>query len=186
MVRYPASETAEKHQRILDEASRLLREHGLSGVSVADLMKAADLTHGSFYNHFASKQSLIAMCITHVCASAVKRIRLAKPTDAGKKAFVQEYLSPATRDDPGHACLMSSLGSEIAREPAAQPAMTRYVRSFIDSLASHFPWPKPAAARRDAIRMTASLVGALVLARAVDDPALSKEILREVTKQLAE
>jgi AcrR family transcriptional regulator len=63
MGRYPAAETAEKHERILSEASRLFRERGLSGVSVGDLMKAADLTHGSFYNHFDSKQSSIAECI---------------------------------------------------------------------------------------------------------------------------
>jgi TetR/AcrR family transcriptional repressor of nem operon len=69
MVRYPAAETAEKHERILSEASRLFRERGLSGVSVGDLMKASDLTHGSFYNHFDSKQSLIAACIAHVVNS---------------------------------------------------------------------------------------------------------------------
>ena len=59
MARYPAAETAEKHEKILQEASRLFRENGLSGVSVGDLMKAAELTHGSFYNHFESKQDLV-------------------------------------------------------------------------------------------------------------------------------
>jgi TetR/AcrR family transcriptional repressor of nem operon len=78
---------------------------------------------------------------------------------------------------------MSSLGSEIGREPTARSAMSRYVRSFIDKLVSHFPWPAAADARRDAIRMTASLVGGMVLARAVDDDALSQEILREVIEQ---
>ncbi len=185
MVRYPPAETAEKHERILNEASRLFREHGLSAVSVGDLMQAADLTHGSFYNHFASKQALIGDCIAHVSTRAVGQIAAAKPNEAGKRSFVSKYLSIAARDDPGHACLMSSLGPEIAREPTAKPAMTRYVRAFIGKLVSHFPWPRPKDARRDAIRMTASLVGALVLARAVDDEALSREILREVIKQFA-
>jgi len=185
MVRYPAAKTAEKHERILREASRLFRERGLSGVSVGLLMKAAGLTHGSFYNHFDSKQSLIAECIAHVCALAVKQLDAAEPTAAGKRGFVSEYLSLAARDDPGRACLMPSLAPEIAREPIARPAMTRYVRSFIDKLVSHFPWPAAADARRDAIRMTASLVGALALARAVDDEALSEEILREVIGQFA-
>jgi TetR/AcrR family transcriptional repressor of nem operon len=81
---------------------------------------------------------------------------------------------------------MSSLGPEIAREPAARAAMTDYVQTFISKLVSHFPWPRPADARRDAIRMTASLVGAMVLARSVDDEALSREILREVIGQFAE
>jgi TetR/AcrR family transcriptional regulator, transcriptional repressor for nem operon len=186
MVRYPAAETAEKHERILNEASRLFRVHGLSGVSVGDLMKAADLTHGSFYNHFESKQSLIGDCIDHVSTLAVGQIGAAKPTEAGKRAFVSKYLSLTARDDPGHACLMSSLGPEIAREPTARPAMTRYLQAFISKLVSRFPWPRPKDARRDAIRMTTSLVGALVLARAVDDEALSREILHEVIKQFAE
>ena len=183
MVRYPAAETADKHARILNEASKLFREHGLASVSIGDLMKAADLTHGSFYNHFENKQALISDCIDHVCTLATGLIGAAKPTQAGKSAFVTKYLSQAARDDPGHACLMSSLGPEIGREPGAQPAMTRYVQAFIGKLVAHFPWPSPNHARRDAIRMTAAAVGALVLARAVDDEALSKEILREVAKQ---
>jgi TetR/AcrR family transcriptional repressor of nem operon len=183
MVRYPAAETAERHAKILSEASRLFREHGLSGVSVSDLMQAAELTHGSFYNHFDSKPSLIAACLDHVRERAVTQITAAKPTDAGRRTFVDKYLSLSVRDDPGRACLMSSLGSEIGREAAARPAMTRYVRAFIGKLASHFPWPVSANAERDAIRMTASLVGALVLARAVDDDALSKKILKDVATQ---
>ena len=185
MVRYPAAETAERHEKILDEASRLFRERGLSRVSVSDLMQAADLTHGSFYNHFDSKPSLIEACIDHVRARAVAQIGAAKPSDAGKRAFVENYLSLVARDDPGRACLMSSLGPEISREPAVQPAMTRYVRAFIGKLSSHFPWSKAESAECQAIRMTASLVGALVLARAVDDKALAKKILHEVTAQYA-
>jgi TetR/AcrR family transcriptional regulator, transcriptional repressor for nem operon len=62
ILRYPASETAEKHGKIVKEAARLFREDGLSGVAISDIMKGADLTHGSFYNHFASKQALISEC----------------------------------------------------------------------------------------------------------------------------
>ena len=183
MVRYPAEETAEKHERILSEAARLFRERGLSGVSVGDLMKAADLTHGAFYNHFESKQALVADCIDRVREDAAELIEASRPTAAGKRGFVSKYLSLSARDHPGQVCLMSSLGSDIAREPTARSAMSRYVRGFIDKLVSHFPWQVAADARRDAIRMTASLVGGMVLARAVDDDALSQEILREVIAQ---
>jgi TetR/AcrR family transcriptional regulator, transcriptional repressor for nem operon len=180
MVRYPSEETAEKHRRILDQASKLFREHGLAGVSVNDLMTASDLTHGAFYNHFDSKQALYAECITHVSEVALAQIESCKPAEAGKRTFAASYASIAMRDDPGAACLMPSLGAEIGREPAAKPAMTRYVAAFLGKIASHFPWPSRPEARRGAIRMTASLVGAMVLARAVDDDALSREILRDV------
>ena len=180
MVRYPSEETAEKHQKILDQASKLFRGHGLAGVSIADLMSAAELTHGAFYNHFDSKQALYEECIAHVSKRALAQIENCKPSETGKRAFAASYASVELRDDPGTACLMPSLGSEIGREPAVKPAMTRYVRAFIETIASHFPWPSKAEARRGAIRMTASLVGAMVLARAVDDDALSREILKEV------
>src|SRR5204862_6043354 len=130
MVRYPAVETAEKHERILSEASRLFRERGLSAVSVGDLMKAADLTHGAFYNHFESKQSLIADCVDRVRTDAAEVIEASKRTAAGKRTFILKYLSLAARDHPGQVCLMSSLGSEIARDPKARSAMSRYVREF--------------------------------------------------------
>ena len=56
-MRYPAAETAEKHVRIVEQAARLFRERGFDGVSVGEIMKATGLTHGPFYNHFASKEA---------------------------------------------------------------------------------------------------------------------------------
>ncbi|MDR6632619.1 TetR/AcrR family transcriptional repressor of nem operon [Phyllobacterium sp. 1468] len=184
-MRYPASETAEKHERILDQASRLFRERGLSDVSVNELMKAAQLTHGAFYNHFESKQHLVTECVEHVQASALGRITSVDPSKEGWAAFSSMYLSAGARDNPGGACLISSLAPEIARDDTARPAMTRYVRSVIDKIATHFPWPRSSDPRRKAIRMTASLVGAMVLARAVDDEILSREILEEVIAQVS-
>src|SRR6516225_1279032 len=62
-MRYPASQTAEKHERILREAARLFRERGFDGAGVADIMKAAGLTHGAFYAHFPSKEALEAEAV---------------------------------------------------------------------------------------------------------------------------
>ena len=185
-MRYPPSETAARHEKILSEASRLFREQGFSAVSVKDLMEAAGLSHGSFYNHFDSKQHLISECLAYVNAAAVGRIVNSEASKEGRSKFVAGYLSVQARDDPGKNCLMSSLGPEVARDDAARPAMTRYVRTFIDMIASHFRWPRGSDHRKKAIKMTASMVGALVLARALDDDAFSKEILTEVIAQLSE
>lgn len=184
MVRFPAAETARKHQKIVQRASRLFRKAGFSAVSIGDVMRAAELTHGSFYNHFASREALLRECVDHVAGLAVKQIEDAAASAAGRKQFVASYLSLSNRDQPDRGCLLSSLGAEISRQPAVQPSMTRYVRAFVSAIASHFPWNKPRA-RSEAIRMTASLVGALLLARAVDDETLSREILSEVTKQFS-
>ena len=82
------------------------------------------------------------------------------------------------------SCPRSDLRSRASHP--SRPAMTNYVQAFIGKLVSHFPWTRPAAARKEAIRMTASMVGALVLARSVDDPALSREILKAVMGQFSE
>ncbi len=184
-MRYPAAETAEKHERILEQAAKLFRERGVSEVSVNDLMKAAHLTHGSFYNHFQSKQHLVSDCVDYVNASALQRIASNETTKEGRATFASSYLSVGARDNPGSYCLMSSLVSELTRDPSARPAITRYIGAFINKVATHFRWPRSSEPRRKAIRMTASLVGAMVLARAVDDEALSKEILDEVIAQLS-
>jgi TetR/AcrR family transcriptional repressor of nem operon len=146
-------------------------------------MKAAHLTHGAFYNHFESKQAMVSGCVDRVLEDAVGRITTADPTVSGKSGFINQYLSHGARDNPGENCLMSSLGPEIAREPEIRPAMTRYIRGFINAVMLRFPWSGQATQRQDAIRLTASMVGALVLARAVDDEDFSDEILREVIKQ---
>ncbi|WP_295990977.1 TetR/AcrR family transcriptional regulator [Rugamonas sp.] len=182
-MRYPAAETAEKHQRILDEASRLFRERGFGGVSVSEIMKATGLTHGPFYNHFASKEALMAESLAHASDMSMAGMREAESSPQAMVDYVQGYLSDWHRDDPGHGCLMSALGSEASRVPAVRAGFTAHVRATIRSLAAYYPWSAKRNARRDAIRMMAAMVGAMVLARAVDDPELSEEILADVRSQ---
>src|SRR5471030_3162784 len=100
-MRYPAAETAEKHQRILDAASRLFRERGFSGVSVGEIMKETGLTHGPFYNHFASKEALIAESLAHITCKSLEGIDEVSPDAAGKAAYLASYLSEGHRDAPG-------------------------------------------------------------------------------------
>jgi len=182
-MRYPAAETAEKHQRILDEASRLFRERGFDGVSVSEIMKATGLTHGPFYNHFASKEALMAESVAHAAAASKAGAESARGSPEAMIDYVQHYVSESHRDDPGHGCLMAALGSEVSRVPAVRAGFTDHVRASIANFSKHFPWPAKRHARRDSIRMLSAMVGAVTLARAVDDPALSEEILREVRSQ---
>ena len=182
-MRYPAAETAAKHSRIVDMASRLFREKGFSDVSVAEIMKATGLTHGPFYNHFPSKESLMAEAIRHASEAALKELEATPSSEAGKRAYRSNYLSAAHRDHPEDGCLLAALPSEIAREPAVKSAVTNYVKTKIDMMSSHFPWTTRRKARGETIRMLVSMVGALVLARAVDDDDLSREILEEAARQ---
>ena len=103
-MRYPASQTAEKHERILREAARMFRERGFDGAGVADIMKAAGLTHGAFYAHFPSKDALEAEAVERAFAQSDKRIyALTANASDPKRAFLDSYLSAAHRDHPGPA-----------------------------------------------------------------------------------
>ena len=182
-MRYPAAETAEKHAKILEAASRMFRDRGFSDVSVAEIMKATGLTHGPFYNHFSSKQALMADAIGHASAQSFAGLEKAEPSEAGKAAYRAEYLSTAHRDNKADGCLIAALASEIGREPSVRAAVTGHIKASIDKMASKFPWSAKRDARGDTIRMMASMVGAVIMARAVDDEALSEEILREAAQQ---
>jgi TetR/AcrR family transcriptional regulator, transcriptional repressor for nem operon len=164
---------AENRRRILDAASRLFREKGFDAVSVAEVMKAAGLTHGGFYGHFESKDDLVAQALTHALAA-----------DAGGgsdfRAFLDEYLSPKHRDGAADGCPTAGLAADIRHQtPAARLAMTQGLRSQIDRIGKALPPMEPADKRRTAIGSWAAMVGAVVLARAIDDPALSDEVLAQ-------
>ena len=185
-MRYPASQTAEKHERILREAARMFRERGFDGAGVADIMKAAGLTHGAFYAHFPSKDALEAEAVECAFAQSDKRIyALTANASDPKRAFLDSYLSAAHRDHPGSGCVIAALGPEIARDSAARSPFTQRVKHMIEGMAGRFRWKRKGAVRRNAIHLLAAAVGALTLARAVDDPRLSDEILESVRDDLA-
>ena len=160
---------AENRRRILDVASRLFRDKGFDAVSVAEVMNAAGLTHGGFYGHFSSKDDLIAQTLAHVLAA-----------DAGGggdlRAYVDAYLSPRHRDNAAGGCPTAGLAADIRHQtPAARSAMTEGLRSQIDRIGKALPELDAADRRRAAIGSWAAMVGAVILARAIDDPALSDE-----------
>jgi TetR/AcrR family transcriptional repressor of nem operon len=178
-MRYPPAETAAKHARILDMASRLFRKRGFDDVTVAEIMKATGLTHGPFYNHFPSKQGLMIEAIRHASEASMEGLEATPPSEQGKRAYKSNYLSAAHRDHPEDGCLLAALASEIGRDPAVKSAVTTYLKKLIETMSAHFPWTTRRNSRGEAIRMLASMVGALILARAVDDDHLSREILEQ-------
>jgi TetR/AcrR family transcriptional repressor of nem operon len=179
-MRYPAAETAEKHARILEQAARLFRERGFAGVSLGEIMKATGLTHGPFYNHFPSKEALMIESVAQASAQGLEGLGRAAPDEEGKLAYLQGYLGQAHRDTPGAGCVIAALAPDIAREPGVRSAFTAHVKATLAKMLEHFPWPSKRDARGDAIRTLCAVSGAIALARAVDDEALSDEILREV------
>jgi TetR/AcrR family transcriptional regulator, transcriptional repressor for nem operon len=183
-MRYPAAETAEKHARILSAASALFREHGFAGVSVGKIMQATGLTHGPFYNHFESKEALISESLHDASEKALDDMDAASGTAEDRLAYLRGYLSEAHRDAPGQGCMLAALASEVAREQDVRPVLTHHVSATIDKLQRLIPRRVRKNPRSESIRMLSTMVGALTLSRAVDDPALSAEILREAREMI--
>ena len=172
-------EQADAHrEKILEIAGTLFRAHGYHGIGVADIMKRAGLTHGGFYGHFASKDDLAAEITGRVLRREGWLERLTGKPHPSYADLVRGYLSAEHRDDPGHGCFFAAVGSDVARQPrSVRRAFTDGVRKRLDIISSLVPGRSSAARRRKAIATLAGLVGALVLARAVDDRSLSDEIL---------
>jgi TetR/AcrR family transcriptional repressor of nem operon len=175
-MRYPAKETAARHERIVREASRLFRERGFENVSVAEVMKAAGLTHGAFYAHFGSKEELERAAVAYGQTLSAGRARSHGATKKGRRAYAERYLSPSHRDNPGNGCTMAALGEEVARcGPEIKKA---FEQGLEEILAEH------GGDREEAIFQTAAVLGGVVLARAVEDPAFSNEILESLRHRL--
>jgi TetR/AcrR family transcriptional regulator, transcriptional repressor for nem operon len=179
-------EQAEAHRdRILEVAGTLFRERGYDGIGVAQIMKRAGLTHGGFYGHFDSKDDLAAEITGRVLRREGWLERLTGRPDPSFADFVRSYLSPRHRDDPGHGCFFAAVGSDVVRQPrSVRRAFTDGVRQRLDIIGQLIPGRSAEARRRNAIATLGSVVGALVLARAVDDPALSDEILAAAAASL--
>jgi TetR/AcrR family transcriptional regulator, transcriptional repressor for nem operon len=172
----------ETHERIVEAAARAIRRSGYSGTGVADIMKDAGLTHGGFYAHFASREAMLAEAVDRAGAegvAAVARIAGAAPPQQALQAMMRAYLSQAHVDAVETGCGVAALCSETPRQaPEVRRAATRRIKEMIDLVARESPdWGQPGAHER-ALVTVATMVGALVLSRAVDDPRLS-EALRE-------
>ncbi|HEX9292171.1 MAG TPA: TetR/AcrR family transcriptional regulator [Gemmatimonadales bacterium] len=173
-------QAAQHRERILEAAAQRFRERGFDGIGVADLMKEAGLTHGGFYGHFSSKDDLIAEACARALAQSLARWHKVADRASGDplSALAGAYLTSSHRDNPGAGCVLAALGPDVSRQgPAVRHSVTGYVRSACDLLAKLVPGKSKAARRQEAISTWATLVGAIVIARAVDDRALSREIL---------
>jgi TetR/AcrR family transcriptional regulator, transcriptional repressor for nem operon len=178
---------AENRERILDAASGLFRAKGFGGIGVAEIMKAAELTHGGFYGHFASKEALVAEASQRSMARAAEnwqRIVTAVP-DKPYAALLDHYLAPSHRDEPGKGCAFAALGTDTARAGGeVRKTYAEGLQSLLDILTNALPGFSKPARRRKAVAAMATLVGAITLARAVDDPGLSDEILEAARHEL--
>lgn len=182
MTKTTARSKEATHDRIVDAAARAIRRSGYNGTGVADIMKAAGLTHGGFYAHFASREAMLAEAADRAGSEAVQlmeRVAAAVPPQQALQAMMQAYLSETHVKSIETGCATAALGSEMPRQALeVRRAATRRIKEMVDLVARQLPdWGQPGA-HEHALVAVSTMVGALVLARAVDDARLS-DALRE-------
>jgi TetR/AcrR family transcriptional repressor of nem operon len=176
-MRNSQSKKEENRQRIVEVAGRLFRARGVDGVSVAEVMQAANMTHGGFYRHFVDKEELIEQAVAGVVDAT--HVADTDGVAAGDLRSVAScYLSTQHRDAPNDGCIFAALGSEMVRAPAGtRRVMTAAIERQIERLSAVSPGQSENDQRQAAIGSWSAMIGAVILSRISDDPQLSEEIL---------
>jgi TetR/AcrR family transcriptional repressor of nem operon len=174
-------QAAENRELILTTAATLFRERGVPGVGVDALGQAAGMTHGSLYSQFGSKEKLLAEALE----DGFKREGpMAAPMDT-VSGLISRYLSPRHRDDPGSGCFMAALGGDMPHQgEVARHSFTRVVKGAVTRLSEKLPAGTRRARKDDMLAALSSMVGAMILARAVDDQEFSDRILAATRAKL--
>ncbi|MEU4694840.1 TetR family transcriptional regulator [Actinoplanes sp. NPDC023714] len=173
MGRVSQAQARQNRERIVATAARLFRERGIAGVSVADVMAEAGLTHGGFYKHFASKDALVAEAVTRAFTDQAAAI----PGDRG--GLLDAYLSPGHRDDAGTGCPSAGFGGDVAHASGGDETRRAYARG-VEAFATHLGRPG-----EPDLAALSTMVGALILARATAGTDLSDRILAAARDALA-
>ncbi|HEX2013406.1 MAG TPA: TetR/AcrR family transcriptional regulator [Roseateles sp.] len=176
------------HERIVSVAARAIRRSGYDGTGVADIMKEAGLTHGAFYSHFTSREAMLAEAAGRACAesaAAAADVVASVPPGMALASMLGAYLSREHLERVDIGCPLAALGSETSRQaPDVRRVATRHIKEMIDLIARQSPdWGRPSAHER-ALVTIATMVGALLLARAVDEPHLSDGLREAALKHL--
>jgi TetR/AcrR family transcriptional regulator, transcriptional repressor for nem operon len=179
MARSQAEKEA-THRRIVKAAAAQVRRDGVDAVRVSELMREAGLTHGGFYRHFGSREDLIDEAIDAALTDGSRQAEPAESLDPGTELahIIDGYVSKAHRDNPQAGCAVAALPADVSRcGSRVRQAYSRQVRRYIDRLAGLIRQADPDTKRDEAILTLSALVGAVAMARAVDDAELSDEIL---------
>jgi TetR/AcrR family transcriptional repressor of nem operon len=176
---YSQAQKAESRQRVLENASRQIRENGIEALGVADCMRSAGLTHGAFYGHFPSRDVLIVEALEYALTQSRARIA-SRDNDAGKRgetplqSIAEAFLDERHVNDPGSGCALCALAGEARHANAdVRALLTRY----LNELTARVAQAAPSGGEKSALGIVATIVGAITLARAVDNDDLAKSVL---------
>jgi TetR/AcrR family transcriptional repressor of nem operon len=187
MMRVSRIQAAENRQTVIDVASRLFREHGFDGIGLKDLMEGAGLTQGAFYKQFASKEDLAAQASRRALESASRRwsaAAAANPKDP-LGAVIAFYLSTGHREEKMDGCPIVALGSDAARQDVdVKASFEAGIREYLALVGGWIGESDGEDSSGNAMAILSTMVGALVLSRAVNSKRLSKRFLQAAAKDV--
>jgi AcrR family transcriptional regulator len=183
----PSARKEHTHSEILTRAARIIRRAGYAGTPVADGMGAAGLTHDGFYAHFASKEDLLAQATDAAGEQSLARLAAIVyhgPKEMRYHRLVETLLADAHCRNIESGCLLAALATELPRQSAkVRSAASRHVAKLVDLIARTRPEGGPAA-EEAALAALSAMLGALVIARAVDDPKVARRVLQATRRQM--
>ncbi len=187
-MRVSREKALESREHVIDTAARLLRERGFDGIGVADIMKAAGMTHGGFYRHFESKDDLAVKASERAIAETTHILteELAKQPQDPFRAVIERYVSSVHRDDPGSGCILPALAADAARrdDPALRGVFTANIQAYLEQLELMLAAQSPDGHRTPAAILS-EMVGAIVLSRVIEDKAMADALIEAVVTDIA-
>lgn len=188
-MRVTREKALENREQTIDTAARLLRKHGFDGIGVADIMKAAGLTHGGFYRNFASKDELAVKASEHAIADTIALLKdgLAQQPQDPFRTLIERYVSSAHRDDTGSGCILPALAADAARrdDPALRAIFTKAIQFYLEQIAGLSSVPPRAAGGRHPAAILSEMVGAVILSRVIADDCLADSLIAAVVEDIA-
>jgi TetR/AcrR family transcriptional regulator, transcriptional repressor for nem operon len=188
-MRVSRIQAAENRQTVINTASRLFREHGFDGIGLKDLMEGAGLTQGAFYKQFESKEDLAAQASRRALESASQRwsTAIAENTDDPLGAVIAFYLSSSHREEKLDGCPVVALGSDAARQGAGvKAAFEDGIKAYLEVLGPLLPKTDGEDSNSKAMVVLSTMVGAMTLARAVNDPDLAQAFQNAAVEHVRE
>ena len=187
-MRVSREKALESREQVISMAARLLRERGFDGIGVADIMKAAGMTHGGFYRHFESKDDLAVKASERAIADtkAVIVDELSKKPQDPFRVLIERYVSSSHRDDPGTGCILPALAADAARrdDPQLRQVFTANIQEYLDQLGILLAARPAATGVRSPAGILAEMVGAVILSRVMSDETLADSLMADVVDDI--
>ena len=188
-MRVSRIQAAENRQTVINVASRLFRERGFDGIGLKDLMEGAGLTQGAFYKQFESKEDLAAQASRRALESASQgwSTAIAKNPDDPLGAVIAFYLSAGHREEKLDGCPVVALGSDAARQgPGVKAAFEEGIKAYLEVLGPLLPKTDGEDSNRKAMVVLSTMIGAMTLSRAVNDPDLAQAFQNAAVEHVRE